>query len=375
MSDEVKIPLPSPSDDSNHSSNLPKLERPPEFLAGDQWYGTDISGDWLDFTKPYEKPKNTLSFQSIPFAPLGGIHALTGLSGNGKTWTFVQLMATFLSGSIGDLRYELGDIIPHPIVLYIDTEQEMDSTIAVKNRVCSLIGSNPQQARDDFFILCLRETETATDRWRKILQAIYQVKPTVVFIDGLLDVVADFNNNEQCAELVYKCMQVSSHYNASVWCLVHLNPNGSKLVGHLGSVLERKVTDVFATSKDSSKGDVVFTVSQKKARGRDVPEWKFRVLPESLWGRPKQILDTSTSYDDKISIESLEMWLREGKDDILWPAYCSDIMKIFKERGNINKNDVLQDCITRCKNRRFIIPQADDEREKGQRYPKFHLNI
>ena len=167
-------------------------------------------------------------------------------------------------------------------------------------------------------------------------------------------------------------MQVATYYSASVWCLVHLNPNGAKLVGHLGSMLERKVTDLFSTSKDNSKGEAIFTVTQKKARGRDVPEWKFRVLPINGWGRPEQI--NSISSDD-IDIEDIRKWLQEGQNDVEFPAYESSIKNIFKERGNVRSNDTLQECVTRAKNRRFLIEQPKEEWEAKQKHPKYYLSL
>ena len=81
-----------------------QAQQPPDFLKSDEWFGTDISKDFLDFTEPYQKPHYTLSKDGIPFAPLGGIHALTGQSGHGKTMTFTQFMAAILSGGFGGLR-------------------------------------------------------------------------------------------------------------------------------------------------------------------------------------------------------------------------------------------------------------------------------
>jgi hypothetical protein len=130
----------------------------------------------------------------------------------------------------------------------------------------------------------------------------------VVFIDGLMDVIADFNDNVMCQELIYKCMQVASHYDISLWCLLHQNPGSEKLVGHLGSFIERKVTDIFQTkkTKDSTSGDVTFTVSQKKARGRDVPDWQFRVNPVNSWGMPEQIgvEDNTSEYRELQDIDA-----------------------------------------------------------------------
>lgn len=361
------------------NSILPKLRDVAEleaeaketnFLPEDKWLQVDISNDWLDFTKPYEKPKYTLSFNNIPFAPLGGIHALTGQAGHGKTMLFTQFMAAILKGEFGGLKYELADRVPEPSILYVDTEQEQDNTIAVKNRVCKLIGWDTQQAKPNFRIIMLRETVTALERWQKTLRAIYEMRPTIVFIDGLLDVVEDFNSNEECQRLIYKCMQVASHYTASVWCLVHLNPNGSKLVGHLGSILERKVTDIFATQKDSSRGEIVFTVTQKKARGRDVPEWKFRVLPVDGFGRPEQI-DESPDFD---RIEDIQLWLSNGRNSIDWPATATQIKTIFKANG-VGSSDRQQRDLIAAQNRRFLLEQPKEEWEKGQKHPKYYLNL
>lgn len=353
-----------------------QAQQPPDFLKSDEWFGTDISKDFLDFTEPYQKPHHTLSKDGIPFAPLGGIHAITGQSGHGKTMTFTQFMAAILSGGFGGLRYEQSDSIPKPIVLYIDTEMEKDNTIAVKNRVCELIGRNPQQSYDDFKILMLRETEEAIDRWRKTLQAIYEVRPTVVFIDGLLDLVNDFNKNDECQRLIYRCMQVASHYNISVWCLVHQNPgNTTKLVGHLGSMLERKVTDVFTTIKETNDktGDVTFTIKQTKARGRDVPAWKFRVLPVGCYGRPEQII--STPADDEIPIEDIEAWLKADKDNFEQPLTLETVKDIFRQRGHIKASNLLQRCVERAKNKRLIVEQDRSEWDRGQKYPKYYLNL
>jgi hypothetical protein len=363
-------------------TNLPQLQsadelkaqQPPDFLKADGWFDVDISTDYLDFTKPYEKPLKTLSMDGVPFAPLKGIHALTGQSGHGKTMLFSQFMAAILNGEFGGLRYELSDLIRNPKVLYIDTEMEEENTIAVKNRVCQMSNRNPQQSYDDFKILMLRETEEATDRWRKTLKAIYEVKPTIVFIDGLLDLVSDFNKNDECQRMIYRCMQVASHYGISVWCLVHQSPgNTTTLVGHLGSMLERKVTDVFCCIKETNDktGEVTFTVKQTKARGRDVPKWKFRILPVGVYGMPEQI-DESTDIDD---IDLIHQWLRDGQELIKWPATITEIKRIFKECGSVGSSDRQQRDVEAAKNRRFIIEQPREEWQPGQKHPKYYLSL
>ena len=244
-------------------SGRPDFDGYKEFLSQDNWLPVDVTPYVLDFTKPYLAPKYVLSWNGIGFAPLGGIHAVTGQAGNGKTMTLAQFIAAILGGEFGSLRYELCEDIPSPRVLYIDTEMEESNTIAMKNRVLSMTGRTIGESYDDFIVLMLREAQSdekgitsAVQRWRLTLKALYQYRPTVAFIDGLLDVVNDFNSNIECQEIIYKCMQAATKYNISLWCLVHQNPGADKLVGHLGSMLERKVTNVFQV-KPSKLTDVL----------------------------------------------------------------------------------------------------------------------
>ena len=352
----------------------------PDFLPKDEWFGEEVEPYLLDFTKPYTPPRYLLSWNGIGFAPLGGIQAITGQAGNGKTMTIAQMIAAILGGEFGGLRYELSEEIKEPRVLYIDTEMEEANTIAMKNRVLTMTGRDVGVQYDDFVVLMLREaqskdnkTSAAIMRWRLTLKALYQYRPTVAFIDGLLDVVNDFNSNTECAETIYKCMQAATHYNISLWCLVHQNPGADKLVGHLGSMLERKVTDIFVTKKDKNDttGEATFNVHQMKARGRDVPDWKFRVLPVGGWGVPEQ-LNTEPKLND--APENIKAWLTIGRYDIEWPATKEQIKTIFKNRGGVSNRTAQSDNIKVALNRRFIIEQPKETRAKGQNYIKYILN-
>lgn len=347
-----------------------EADKRPDFLRGDDWFDSDVSQYRLDFTKTYQAPRYTLSWNGIPFAPLGGIHAITGQAGNGKTMTLAQFMAAILCGEFGNLRYELSDEKPNPRVLYIDTEMEEANTIAVKNRVMTMCGRKITEQSDDFVVVMLREVpETVNDkgekisssvnRWRMTLKAIYEYQPTAVFIDGLLDVVADFNDNKECQETIYKCMQVASYYGISVWCIVHQNPGGEKLVGHLGSFLERKVTDIFQTKKDKSEktGDVTFNVKQLKARGRDVEDWQFKVLSVDSWGRPEQV-KPAQPIERAIGdpIELVEQWFKEAKGNVEWPATRQTVKDVIIRDYGKQTNKPRQDIdLQMLLNKRLLI--------------------
>ena len=168
-------------------------------------------------------------------------------------------------------------------------------------------------------------------------------------------------------------MQAATYYNISLWCLVHQNPGADKLVGHLGSMLERKVTDIFVTKKEKNDttGDATFNVHQMKARGRDIPDWKFKVLPVGGWGMPEQ-LNTEPKLND--TPDNIKSWLTAGRYDIEWPATKEEIKKVFKNRGAVTNTAAQNDNLKVALNRRFIIEQPKETRKKGQTHPRFFLN-
>ena len=356
-----------------------------DFLQSDDWFFEEVDKYMLDFSEPYKPPRFTLSWMGIPFAPLGGVHNITGQSGNGKTMTIAQFIATILCGEFGNLRYELTDDDRPKRVLYIDTEMEKDNTIALKNRVLTMAGRDISGQYDDFIIEMYRNMDEvqaldskgkpildkhgrptyinpAIVRWRKTLKAIWQYKPTVVFIDGVIDVVADFNDNIECQELIFKCMKLASHYDISLWCVLHQNPGGEKLVGHLGSFLERKVTDVIQTKKvkDDKTGDVTFEVKQKKARSQDFADWKFRVLPIEAWGRPEQLEPPQPM--ERVTgdpIEVVERWFREAKDRVEWPATRKTIKEIIMRDYGKQTNKPKQDIdLQMLINKRILVESS-----------------
>lgn len=290
MSDTQGIPLPEAGDIRPRS----------EFLKDDQWFDINIDADLLDFAEPYRPPRYTLARNGVAFADVGDLHIVTGKPGHGKTGLISQIMATILCGRFGNTEYVLKER-PKPILLYIDTEMGKDDTIAIKNRVCTLADLPYNKPMDNFVIMRLRDTEEAKDRWRKILKAIYMVKPTDIFLDGLLDIVKDYNDQVECQPIVRKCMKVATEYDTSLWAVLHENPMVDKLVGTLGSIVQRKVSEIFAVRKvkqcdlkpndrRSDLPDIYFMVKQLKARGRDVDDWMFEYVTNAGgWGMPVEL--------------------------------------------------------------------------------------
>ena len=350
----------------------------PDFLQGDDWFDADISGDFLDFDKPYRPPRYTMERDGVPFADVGEIHIISGKPGNGKTGLMAQLIAATLGGRFGNtIARKVGHKVNgsddfHELptrILYVDTEQGEDDTIGFKNRVISMSGVSKEEAKEHLKILRLRDTELAQDRWRKILKSIWQVQPTDIFLDGMLDIVEDYNDQKECQPIIRKCMMLATHYDTSLWAVLHENPMVDKLVGTLGSITQRKVSEIFTVIKvkqadlkendrRSDLPDIYFKVKQNKARGRDVADWLFQyVTNEGGWGEPKEIDENGAHVlndkeiafmkeaDERLkafkwtssgaSWTELERFLRRSVSG----RRAGDLINIAAEKGIIYKSD------------------------------------
>ena len=375
-----KIPLPGAMD--------PQPQKP-DFLQGDDWFDVQVDDDFLDFDEPYRPPRYTMERDGVPFADVGELHIISGKPGNGKTGLMSQLEAATLGRQFGNtlardvghiVRDEQGNIVNgedhRPLfqqrptrILHIDTEQGKDDTIAFKNRVISMSGVDKDEAKEHFFILRLRDTELAIDRWKKILKAIWQVQPTDIFLDGMLDIVEDYNDQKECQPIIRKCMMLATHYDTSLWAVLHENPLVDKLVGTLGSITQRKVSEIFtvikvkqADLKENERRadlpDIYFRVKQNKARGRDVSDWLFYYVTNAGgWGQPVEIMDNGAKVVDSKEIAFMKEaderlkafnWTSTGATYTELERYlrrsvsgrrAGDLINIAAENGIIYKSD------------------------------------
>ena len=378
-------PLPTAEELDAHTVNT-------DFLKGDKWFDEDVTADFLDFTEAYTPPRYTLERNGVPFANIGELHVVSGKAGHGKTNLMSQFMATLLCGQLGNTKYREG--VKEAVILYIDTEQGKDDTIAIKNRVCSLAGMPYDQPMQRFRILRLRDTEEAVERWRKILKAVWIVTRDMrqdqclhLFLDGLLDIVEDYNDQTECQPIIRKCMMLATHYDTSMWLVLHENPMVDKLVGTLGSITQRKVSEIFTVRKHkqseekpserrADRPDIYFTVQQLKARGRDVANWDFEVTTENGWGTPRELIDITPtpSFKTTHTAEELKRWIIDGQGRLDWPAKHSDFINQILKPNGIEDTEEQKELLQIAINRTFIRKQEKSEMKKGQVSPRLKLN-
>lgn len=297
---------------------------------------------WLDVTQDIVEPTWLLKYQGVGFSPLGDIQVVRGMEGNGKSMLLTILMAAVLSGECGGLTCDLKDTR----VLYVDTEQNMASTLFVQRRVHHLCRWRGKEANARFRVLMLREVEDLKDRNAYLWQAIEDFKPTAVFIDGVADLVSDINKFDECMVMVHKLMAEASRRFISIWSVLHVNYGSQKMRGHLGTEIAHKVSDVLSCQKDKSQDPPVFTVEQVKARNKDIQNFSFIVSDdESRLGVPKMLGHIDLDADTPTN---------RGERDLL-------MQEIFMGETYLSKRAIV-DAI----HRKRFISGADQDKDRAK---------
>ena len=343
------------------SETLPQPQTAEEIRA------EELRPYWLDPREDYPEPHFLFEYNGVGFSPLGGIQAISGQKKNGKTFVLAQLMAAALGSGTERVTNYLGTLktrestiewLGHnPKVLYCDTEMEKLNTAKVLRRVHWLCGWDMKQPSEQFFVLWLREVPKTdnktsnTERWRLIKNAIEQVSPDIVFVDGLRDLVNDFNDNQESAAIVGEMMSLASQRNICIWNVLHMNPrpqndDESKMRGHLGTELGNKVSDTFVSSKkkDDNTGKVIFTVKQQDARSKDVDNWQFEIVDDAGGlGIPKILSEPQDNEPKGDTPERILSWINKAEGRYSWPMSRKQVKElVFGEIGG-QRNHTMQD--------------------------------
>ena len=152
-------------------------------------------------------------------------------------------------------------------------------------------------------------------------------------------------------------MMMATFYDASLWAVLHENPLVDKLVGTLGSITQRKVSEIFTVIKvkqsdlkesdrNTALPDIYFRVKQVKARGRDVEDWLFRYENNvGGWGQPVELETTGTVVVDNKQVAKLKEY-----DELLKPynwthsgTTYTDLERHIRSHGHITSNRKIGD--------------------------------
>lgn len=230
----------------------------------------------IDLSEEYDELTFAINVGGVGSLSLGDIQAIKAKAKQGKTYLVTIFAAAILCGQCVGITSTLTDAK----VLFFDTEQNKRNTAKVARRVHYLCRWDIKQNNERFRAYSLRDMEAA-ERLAYIKGEVERQRPTVVFIDGIRDLLIDFNDQTESTNLIQEMMTLSQDYNIAIVNILHTNKgkDDNNMRGHLGTELVNKSSDVFAVQRTK---DGVFNVEQTDSRNLPVDDFAFQLDEHGL---------------------------------------------------------------------------------------------
>lgn len=298
----------------------------------------------FDFSSDVAEPDPVINCCGVMVASRGNIVIITGKPKACKTTFQSVLIAACLTG-----HTILNVAAPRPFrVVLADTEQSRYHLSKQIDRVFRLAGMTKEN-RDEFTVLNLRPFSPA-ERYKYIMDAVEDLAPDVVFIDGCSDLIDDTNDLKQSEQLVAGLLTMSEQHNCAIVGIVHTNPTSdAKIRGHIGSTLERKCESTILLERDGMENAI--KVRSKEARNRPFDSFSF-ALNET--GDPELL---SKENAPKSGVDWLIILMSPGQ------VYRhGELVKMLLSKG-INENNA-KFFITQAYKKDYIIKDKEGYRLK-----------
>lgn len=228
----------------------------------------------LDLTLPTDDPKYLFSIGGVPTIPAGELIGVKGRAKMGKSQFEYILVATMLAGiSRGEVR-PLQDRYK---ILLFDTEQSKVSLKKCCQRALRYAGL-PIGKNDVRFLPFFMRPLSIEERRTTIENAVREEQPDIIFIDGVRDLLQDFNNLAESNDLIQWLMQLTAEHGCTIVSVLHQNKSkdDGNMRGHLGTELLNKLTDCFEVSRKDGK----FIVSCSESRNVQCGDLSFSIDAE-----------------------------------------------------------------------------------------------
>ena len=219
----------------------------------------------IDDNVEYPDPDYLTEIGGVPTMPKGNLVALSAKWKNGKTF-FCDIISAIYLGSDRFTgcrsRHEAGKVV------FFDTEQAMSDTARIRKTIKAMTS---EQRHGDLAVYCLRnagiDNEGDSDdisRFDFISQTIAHNRPDLVLIDGIADLIYNYNDVIESQEVVNKLAAIANENDCCIVVVMHQNKGSHdrNMKGHLGTMLYQKCSDVFNVEKHGT----VFVASHAVSR-------------------------------------------------------------------------------------------------------------
>ena len=213
-------------------------------------YNEFIKGYVIDRNAEYPDPEYLIEIGGVPTMPKGNLIAVSAKWKNGKTF-FCDILSAIFLGS--DQFASCRSLQQAGRVLFFDTEQAKSDTKRIQETIDKM---TPESRHHDYDVYCLRplnidrtsEDSDEITRYEFISQTIAYDKPDLVIIDGIADLLYNYNDVIESQRLVNRLAAIANEHNCAIVVVMHQNTglHDKNMKGHLGTMLNQKCSGVFS---------------------------------------------------------------------------------------------------------------------------------
>ena len=243
----------------------------------------EIKKDYvIDRNTEYPDPEYLIEIGGVPTMPKGNLIAISAKWKNGKTF-FCDILSAIFLGS--DQFASCRSLQQAGRALFFDTEQADTDTQRIQKTIDKM---TPENRHQDFDVYCLRkagidseeEGETIS-RYEIIVRAIEHDHPDLVIIDGIADLIYNYNDVYESQAMVNKLATLAAEHNCAMVVVMHQNKGkqDKTMKGHIGTMLYQKASDVFNIEKHGPLFIATHNVSRHRQCGDIVFKLDERAVP------------------------------------------------------------------------------------------------
>lgn len=196
------------------------------------------------------------------------LHLVRGREKTGKSAFGVLLITAALGGEfLGVLACKKS-----MRVTWIDTEQDLSTLRRKARKAVEMAQDGENGARLSVYSV---KSLSPAERLKTVLEAIRESRADFVFLDGLADLCADFNDQRESAQVVGELVNVAEETRCALLTVVHTSKTDkSEARGHVGAIAQQKAGEVYEVRRET--GSSVADVMQVLSRFASVPDLSFK---------------------------------------------------------------------------------------------------
>ena len=269
-----------------------------------------------------EQEVYSLSVDGVGIFALSDIHALKGKQKSGKSAVLKICTAALMSGRQFRVKSELEE----PVVLFLDSEQQAADVKLIIDEVKHMTQCEDDYIDTHLLLYSLRRMsyDTLLNDTRLLIEKHH---PKVVFIDGLVDYVATFNDEVMSRQLIRDVLFLCEEHKCAIVNVLHENKatDDENMRGHLGTVLSQKAGTVLQCQKSKSG---IINVTCPDARHGTMPRWTIR------FDQDGHLIDADAEHRQEVqAAKEIKAAARQAAKELALQNRFDLAMRFVRENG------------------------------------------